>query len=148
MNENNEVLEHMYQDSEMATYSLETLLNELKGKDNKIIKVIEDILKNYENYYKDFKKQLKKEKVNPKSSGMMAKMGSSFGIKKEVIVDNSDSRIADMLIKGLTMGTLDMEKKISKYSENIDKKTLKQAEAFLKFSMRISITSCWRRMRP
>ena len=133
MNENNEVLEHMYQDSEMATYSLETLLNELKGKDNKIIKVIEDILKNYENYYKDFKKQLKKEKVNPKSSGMMAKMGSGFGIKKEVIVDNSDSRIADMLIKGLTMGTLDMEKKISKYSENIDKKTLKQAEAFLKF---------------
>ena len=133
MNENNEVLEHMYQDSEMATYSLETLLNELKGKDNKIIKVIEDILINYENYYKDFKKQLKKEKVNPKSSGMMAKMGSSFGIKKEVIVDNSDSRIADMLIKGLTMGTLDMEKKISKYSENIDKKTLKQAEAFLKF---------------
>lgn len=133
MNENNELLEHMYQDSEMATYSLETLLNELKGKDNKIIKVIEDILKNYENYYKDFKKQLKKEKVNPKSSGMMAKMGSGFGIKKEVIVDNSDSRIADMLIKGLTMGTLDMEKKISKYSENIDKKTLKQAEAFLKF---------------
>lgn len=133
MNENNELLEHMYQDSEMATYSLETLLNELKGKDNKIIKVIEDILKNYENYYKDFKKQLKKEKVSPKSSGMMAKMGSSFGIKKEVIVDNSDSRIADMLIKGLTMGTLDMEKKISKYSENIDKKTLKQAEAFLKF---------------
>lgn len=133
MNENNEVLEHMYQDGEMATYSLETLLNELKGKDNKIIKVIEDILKNYEKYYKDFKKQLKKEKVNPKSSGMMAKMGSSFGIKKEVIVDNSDSRIADMLIKGLTMGTLDMEKKISKYSENIDKKTLKQAEAFLKF---------------
>ena len=133
MNENNELLEHMYQDSEMATYSLETLLNELKGKDNKIIKVIEDILKNYENYYKDFKKQLKKEKVNPKSSGMMAKMGSSFGIKKEAIVDNSDSRIADMLIKGLTMGTLDMEKKISKYSENIDKKTLKQAEAFLKF---------------
>ena len=133
MNENNELLEHMYQDSEMATYSLETLLNKLKGKDNKIIKVIEDILKNYENYYKDFKKQLKKKKVNPKSSGMMAKMGSSFGIKKEVIVDNSDSRIADMLIKGLTMGTLDMEKKISKYSENIDKKTLKQAEAFLKF---------------
>ena len=133
MNENNELLEHMYQDSEMATYSLETLLKELKGKDNKIIKGIEDILKNYEKYYKDLKKQLKKEKVNPKSSGMMAKMGSSFGIKKEVIVDNSDSRIADMLIKGLTMGTLDMEKKISKYSENIDKKTLKQAEAFLKF---------------
>ena len=136
MNENNELLEHMYQDSEMATYALETLINDLKGKDNKIIKVLEDILKEYESYYKNFKKQLKKEKINPKSSGMMAKIGSSFEIKKEVVVDNSDSRIADMLIKGITMGTLDMEKKISKYQENADKKTLKQAENFLKFQQK------------
>ncbi len=136
MNENNELLEHMYQDSEMATYALETLINDLKGKDNKIIKVLEAILKEYESYYKDFKKQLKKEKINPKSSGMMAKIGSSFGIKKEVVVDNSDSRIADMLIKGITMGTLDMEKKISKYQGNADKKTLKQAENFLKFQQK------------
>ena len=131
MNENNELLEYIYQDSEMAKYSIEKLINELKGKDNKIIKTLEDILKKYEEYYKSIKKQLKGVKAKP--IGMMAKMGSSLGIKKEVIVDNSDSRIADMLIKGLTMGTLDMEKKISKYSENIDKKTLKQAEAFLKF---------------
>ena len=68
---------------------------------------------------------------------MMAKIGSSFGIKKEVITDNSDARIADMLIKGVTMGTLDMEKKISKYSENADKKILKKAEEFLKFQQKI-----------
>ena len=136
MNENNELLEHMYQDSEMATYALETLINELKGKDNKIIEILEDVLKEYESYYKDFKKQLKKEKVNPKNSGMIAKIGSSFGIKKEVLTDNSDSRIADMLIKGVTMGTLVMEKKISKYTEKTDKKILKQAEKFLKFQQR------------
>ena len=67
---------------------------------------------------------------------MIAKIGSSFGIKKEVLTDNSDSRIADMLIKGVTMGTLDMEKKISKYTEKTDKKFLKQAEKFLKFQQR------------
>lgn len=136
MNENNELLEHMYKDSEMATYTLETLINELRGKDNKIIQKIEDILKEYESYYKSLKKQLKKEKINPTSSGVMAKIGSSFGIKKEVITDNSDARIADMLIKGITMGTLDMEKKISKYTENVDKKVLKQAQDFLKFQQK------------
>ena len=61
MNENNELLEHMYKDSEMATYTLETLINELRGKDNKIIQKTEDILKEYESYYKSLKKQLKKE---------------------------------------------------------------------------------------
>ena len=66
----------------------------------------------------------------------MAKIASSFGIKKEVITDNSDARIADMLIKGITMGTLDMEKKISKYTENVDKKVLKQAQDFLKFQQK------------
>ena len=136
MNENNELLEHMYKDSEMATYTLETLINELRGKDNKIIQKIEDILKEYESYYKSLKKQLKKEKINPTSSGVMAKIASSFGIKKEVITDNSDARIADMLIKGITMGTLDMEKKISKYTENVDKKVLKQAQDFLKFQQK------------
>lgn len=131
MNENNELLEYIYQDSEMAKYSIEKLINELKGKDNKIIKTLEDILKKYEEYYKSIKKQLKGVKAKP--IGMMAKMGSSLGIKKEVISDNSDASIADMLIKGISMGTLDMEKKISQYDEIADKKTIKLAKEFLEF---------------
>ena len=131
MNENNELLEYIYQDSEMAKYSIEKLINELKDKDNKIIKTLEDILKKYEEYYKSIKKQLKGVKAKP--IGMMAKMGSSLGIKKEVISDNSDASIADMLIKGISMGTLDMEKKISQYDEIADKKTIKLAKEFLEF---------------
>ena len=131
MNENNELLEYIYQDSEMAKYSIEKLINELKGKDNKIIKTLEDILKKYEEYYKSIKKQLKGVKAKP--IGMMAKMGSSLGIKKEVISDNSDASIADMLIKGISMGILDMEKKISQYDEIADKKTIKLAKEFLEF---------------
>ena len=131
MNENNELLEYIYQDSEMAKYSIEKLINELKGKDNKIIKTLEDILKKYEEYYKSIKKQLKGVKAKP--IGMMAKMGSSLGIKKEVISDNSDASIADMLIKGISMGTLNMEKKISQYDEIADKKTIKLAKEFLEF---------------
>ena len=144
MNENNELLEYIYQNSEMGKYTIEKMINELKytiekminelkGKDNKIIKDAEDILKKYEIFYKDLKKQLKKENVKPKDSSLLSKMGASMGIKKEVISDNSDASIADMLIKGMSMGVLDIEKKLSQYDEIANKKSIKLAKDFLKF---------------
>lgn len=133
MNENNELLEYMYQDAEMATYTLTELLEELKGRDNKIMKDIEKILKEYEEYVKDLKTQLKKESISCKPKGMLSKMMAKMGIKKEVIHDNSDGSIADMLIKGISMGSLDMEKKITQYKESVNKKTLDLAKEFLKF---------------
>lgn len=133
MNENNELLEYIYQNSEMGKYTIEKMINELKGKDNKIIKDAEDILKKYEIFYKDLKKQLKKENVKPKETSMLSKMGASMGIKKEIISDNSDASIADTLIKGMTMGVLDIEKKLSQYDEIANKKSIKLAKDFLKF---------------
>ena len=133
MNENNELLEYIYQNSEMGKYTIEKMINELKGKDNKIIKDAEDILKKYEIFYKDLKKQLKKENVKPKETSMLSKMGASMGIKKEIISDNSDASIADMLIKGMSMGILDIEKKLSQYDEIANKKSIKLAKDFLKF---------------
>ena len=133
MNENNELLEYIYQNSEMGKYTIEKMINELKGKDNKIIKDAEDILKKYEIFYKDLKKQLKKENVKPKDSSLLSKMGASMGIKKEIISDNSDASIADMLIKGMSMGVLDIEKKLSQYDEIANKKSIKLAKDFLKF---------------
>ena len=47
--------------------------------------------------------------------------------------DNSDARIADMLIKGLTMGTIDMNKKIDNYEKIVDKDVLKLAKDFRSF---------------
>ena len=57
--------------------------------------------------------------------------GSS--IKKEVNSDNSDSAIADMLIKGISMGSIDMEKKISEYKNEVNKTDLELANNFKKF---------------
>ena len=60
---------------------------------------------------------------------MMAKMG----ISNEVKNDNSDSAIADLLIKGVSMGTIDMKKKIKDYQEEASDKGLELAKDFLKF---------------
>ena len=48
MNENNELLMHIYKSAEMGVYSTTGLINALKNKDNKIKHVLECELKGYE----------------------------------------------------------------------------------------------------
>lgn len=133
MNENTEILEYIYKDANMGAESITTLIKTLQSKDNKIKPVLEEELKKYEEYIKKSEKQLKKLKVELKEFSTMAKMSSWMGIKMEMLKDNSDARIADMLIKGLTMGTIDMNKKIDNYEKIVDKDILKLAKEFRSF---------------
>ena len=133
MKEKNELILHIYQDAEMSCVTLEKLLSDLKTKDNKIKKTVEDVLKEYETYLKKAKTHLKKEHAEISKNSMFAKMMAKMGVKKEVDNDNSDSAIADMLIKGISMGTIDMEKKIKQYEEEVSEEDLKFAYEFLKF---------------
>lgn len=136
MKENNELALHIYQDAEMASYTLTKLLDDLKDKDNKIKKTIEDVLKEYEQWTTKTKKYLKKEKAEISKNGMFEKMMAKMGISKEVKSDNSDSAIADLLIKGVSMGTIDMEKKIKDYQEEVSEDELDMAKEFLAFQQK------------
>ena len=99
MNENLELLMHIYKTSDMGVYSTKSLLDTLKTKENKIIHVLEMELKEYEKYLNISSRLLTKNDVTPKGSGMMAKMGSDMGIMMETIKDNSDAAIASMLVE-------------------------------------------------
>lgn len=133
MKTENELLQHIYQDASMATFTLTKLLENLKEKDNKIKDATEDILKEYEQFAKTSKQLLQEQKIIPQEESMMAKMGASMGIKKEVINDNSDASMAEMLIQGISMGSLEMQKEIKAYEKKVDEETLKLAKSFLKF---------------
>ena len=58
----------------------------------------------------------------------MASIGSYMGINMEMIKDNSDGRIADMLVKGMTMGIVDITKRLDNLGEESDKEVRKLAE--------------------
>ena len=133
MKDKNELLEYIYQTADMGKNSLETLLNALEGKDNKIKVVVEKQLKEYEKYYDKSEKLLKKNKVKPKTKGVMTEMMSKMGINMNVMKDNSDAKMAEMLIQGLTMGIVEMEKKIKDYKDEVDKDIIKLAKDVLKF---------------
>ena len=110
MNENNELLMHVYKTAEMGVFTTKTLLSYIKTKENKIKHVLESELKEYEQHMLISKKILEKEEIEPKGNSLMSKMGSDMGIMMETIKDNSDSAIADMMIQGVVMGLNKIEK--------------------------------------
>lgn len=133
MKTENELILHIYESSQMGIEAINNLLNELKNKENKIKKILEDELKEYEKFYKSSEKLLKKEKIELKEKGKMAKMIAKIGIKKEVLSDNSDSKIAQMLTQGLTMGVTQIAAKIDSYKDVISKNHMELAKNYKKF---------------
>ena len=133
MKEKNELILHIYQDAEMGCYTVQKLMDDLKEKDNKIKKVVEDIHKEYEFWKQETKKILKKEHAEISENPPISKFMAGMSINKEVKSDNSDSAIADMLIQGISMGSIDMTKKIKNYKEEVNKANLNMAKEFLKF---------------
>lgn len=120
----------IYKDTNMAIFTLKETLKKLKEKDNKIKEVIGEIIKGYERYNIQAKEKLKEDELE--ENGSLSKMFASHGIGKEIKKDNSDSSIADMLIEGISMGSLDIEKKIKSYKK-AEKEEKKMAEDFYKF---------------
>lgn len=130
---NKELLEYLYEVVEMGQYSTKELEKDLHDKDNQLKDHLVNILKEYEKFYQQAKKLLEKHKLEKKEIGAFTKIGASIGMKKKVLEDNSDASIADMLIKGLTMGNLEMCKKIDQYEKKVDHKILELARDIQKF---------------
>ena len=133
MDETQEFLTYLYQDSDMALNNLTLLINKINKKDNKIKKVVEGLIKAYENYLEKIKIYMKDNNYEIKSKPLVSKMVAYMGINMEVMKDNSDSRLADMLIQGLTMGVLNVSKKIDNYKGDVPKEVMDLGKEFKKF---------------
>ncbi len=133
MNENEEILKTIYKDSEMAVFTLKTLLENLKEKSNKIKETVSNILEGYQRYQDESLQYLEDLNYSKETEGKMAKMASKIGIHKEVKKDNSDSSIAEMLIQGISMGSLKMKQKLNQCEEHLEKQYYKFAKDFLTF---------------
>lgn len=133
MNENSEMLLYIYKNADMGIKSTTKLLKLLNNSDNKIKPIVEEELKEYESFLKKTKTLLKKNKVEPKGTSLLLDLTSSITMNMEFMKDNSDAKIADMLIRGFTMGNIEIDKKIDKYKNAADKSILKIAKELKKF---------------
>ena len=133
MDENLEFLNYIHETSNMGKESAKDILKATEGKECKIKSLLEELHKKYDGFEKESAKLLKKHDAPIKSVGMMSKVMAFMGIKKEVMMDNSDANIADMLIQGITMGNLEITKRIDNYEKVLDKKILNLGKELLEF---------------
>ncbi len=133
MNENKELLVLINENTKMGLASTKELLKLIKEKDNKIKKVLEDELKKYENLYKKCKSLMKKYKVKSEKSGLLKNLTATLAMRMEVNKDNSDSKLANILIRGFNMGNIDIEAKIKSYKKEVSKDILSLAREVLEF---------------
>lgn len=133
MDANIELLTHINNDANMGATSVTKLLEGIRKRENKIKTVMEDELKGYETFIKKSKQELKKRGKHEEKESLMAKMGVTMGVKKEVMMDNSDAALAQMVTEGLTMGVVNMESKIKDYKKEADESVMNLAKEFLKF---------------
>mgnify|MGYP004463879045 FL=1 len=133
MNENKELLVLINENTKMGLASTKELLKLIKEKDNKIKKVLEDELKKYEDLYKKCKSLMKKYKVKSEKSGLLKNLTATLAMRMEVNKDNSDSKLASILIRGFTMGNVDIEAKIKSYKKEASKDILSLAREVLEF---------------
>lgn len=127
----NELLNYVYENAKMGKESCDTLLKELDGKENKIIDAVDDILKDYKDFESKAKDMLNAD--DTMEPNMFARISASMGIKMKTKSDNSDANIADMLIQGLTMGELEISKKIENSKKSVSKESYNLASDFKKF---------------
>ena len=133
MNEKIEFLTYLHKTAEMGVQSTCELLSILNDKENKIKVLVDKELKEYETSLQKIEKVMKNFDIPIPSAGIMAKAGNYMGMHMELMSDNSDAKVADMLIQGYTMGVLEVTKRLKKFKNYIDKEDKKLADELLDF---------------
>ena len=117
--EKNEFILYLYKITDMGVKSTKTLLDILKNKENKILPILDDELDEYNKAYQEVKELMKKRGIEEPNFGLLQNLGVRASMHLELMQDNSDTRIANMLIQGYTMGNLELEKQYKKYKKEL-----------------------------
>ncbi len=130
MNENVELLEYIYQNTQMGLITIPQIME--KTTDGDLKHALSDQLQEYVQINNSAKEYLCRENTKPKELGEMAKMGSSFMTQMKTMIDSSTTNIAEMMINGNTMGVIEIIRKINQYKDSVQAEYLHLAEKLKK----------------
>lgn len=131
MEKDNELLACLDENVNMGLEALKTLEFKLKSTDNKIKSNVEKAYKEYQKFAIRLEK-MSIEKKPPKKTNLISLIMSKMGTNIEFMKDNSDSKIAELLIQGYNMGLIDITKKLKKYEGDCNKETVEIAKDYEK----------------
>ena len=108
-----ELLCYIYKNVKMGSDAIVDLLP--KVKDSNFRAALTEQLGGYEKFADEAEKQLTPMGIEPREEPMMKKVMTKMGIAMNTMADASVGHMAEMLIKGSTMGNTDMTKHVREF---------------------------------
>lgn len=124
-----DLLEKTYQNASIGITAIEAVIDKASSKE-----LSEDLhiqLKDYQELLDKSKEQLLKNGAKVKDKSLYDKTMMKGNVKMNTMINSSDSHIADMVIKGSTMGITQMTKLLNA-SKNADGESTQIASDFIK----------------
>jgi len=106
------VLGGILQNAEMARHSTCTVVK--YAKDSDFINTLNSQIDKYDEYIKEAKDLAKKHEITPEKPSGISKFFVEKSIKMRFAFGTTDSKIAEMMIKGTAMGIVDIGKLLSR----------------------------------
>ena len=128
MNGNAELLNYVYQNSQMGTETIGKILEFVENETFK--RHLQDQYDEYKKINRECKEMLHAQGMDEKGIGAMEKLTVYLAINVKTVLDKSTSHIAEMLMQGSNMGIIDAIKKLRKYKD-ADKDNIKLMEKLL-----------------
>lgn len=130
MNGNAELLNFVYQNSQMGVHTLEQLIRIVEDDDFK--KHLESQYHEYQEIHKAAQKALNENGYDEKGISKPDKIKAYLMINMQTLTDKTPSHIAEMLIIGSNMGIIDAVKNLKRY-KNAEPGIIKLMERLLRF---------------
>lgn len=109
------LLEELYKNSKMGANSIIDLLP--KVKDQNMRDELTSELDSFEKFAKEAETLLYEINTEPQEESLFARLGTKMSVAMNTMVDSTSSHIAEMMIKGATMGITEATK-LLRESEN------------------------------
>ncbi|MEG0270891.1 MAG: hypothetical protein RR547_09655 [Raoultibacter sp.] len=130
MNGNAELLNYVYQNSEMGINTISQLLE--IAKDDDFLAHLKMQHDQYQKMNQEAKKRLAMHKLDEKGISKTSQVKTQLMIHMQTITDQSTSHLAEMMLIGSNMGVIDALKNIRQYGD-ADREVLQLMEGLLHF---------------
>lgn len=125
-------LQELYKGVCMGTDSINTILG--KAKDKAMREELTAELDGYQDYANKTRNKLSEMSVTAKEVGALAKIPAELSIAMNTLVDDSSSKLAELMIDGSTMGVIQMKKELNRAKEDgVSQDAVKLAEDVVAF---------------
>ena len=122
-------LSEIYRGAKMGVETINSMLN--KVNDNKIYDELKYQLRSYDEIANEAHAELSKRNHAPKDISTMNKLSAKMSVGINTVISNNPSHIADMLIKGNTMGVTGIRKSLNSH-QDADPQIQALADRFIK----------------